>query len=443
VALPKPSASPHRIFASLRLLRFSSRSAQRPAVPQGHQRRPINEPFVDVLIEVTWPAGRIQREYPILLDPPGFAQSRVAPQGAAPAPPRKPPRRRPPRRRLRLLRPRRPRPGSPPARLAVRPRRARLARAGSRPRRHARGETYGPSQKGETLRKIAGEVKPDGVSMEQMLVALYRENQAAFAGNNMNRLKTGQILKVPKAEDANKIAQKEANTEIRTQVADWKSYRDQLAGGVAPSRARRIVERRFRPCRQRRGAPARAGPVRRQGTAQALQVGCRQGWLRIGQGRRPGARQRPPGRSDRQGQGAKESQSRVTELEKQIRDMQRLLDLKGGAARPSRATSPRPRTRPRRRLPKRRRWSRQSGARQGRAAEARAGEGRGRQGRTRKPADASKARFRAAARREETAEAAKPAEPPKVARRRSLLAKDATKPTTPPKKPRRRLRPAS
>jgi pilus assembly protein FimV len=61
----------------------------------------------------------------------------------------------------------------------------------------ASGDSYGPVKKGDTLNKIAAEVKPQDVSLEQMLVALYRENQAAFVGNNMNRLKTGQILKVP------------------------------------------------------------------------------------------------------------------------------------------------------------------------------------------------------------------------------------------------------
>src|SRR5258705_11091831 len=102
----------------------------------------------------------------------------------------------------------------------------------------AGSDTYGPVQKGETLRKIAEQVKPSTVSLEQMLVSLYRENKAAFSGNNMNPLKTGQILKVPAAGEISQVEQKDANKEIRTQVADWKSYRDSLAGGVAslPSR---------------------------------------------------------------------------------------------------------------------------------------------------------------------------------------------------------------
>src|SRR5947207_948209 len=73
--------------ASLRLLRFSVEKRQngQPYL-KVTSSAPINEPFVDALIEVTWPAGRIQREYPILLDPPGYAQQKPpVTTGAAPA----------------------------------------------------------------------------------------------------------------------------------------------------------------------------------------------------------------------------------------------------------------------------------------------------------------------------------------------------------------------
>jgi pilus assembly protein FimV len=194
------------------------------------------------------------------------------------------------------------------------------------------GETYGPVQKGETLRKIAGEVKPDGVSMEQMLVALYRENQGAFSGNNMNRLKAGQILKVPKAEDANKIADKEANKEIRVQVADWKAYREQLAGGVAsiPARAESSSAAAGRVASAAVPAPAKpaaeAKDVLKLSKSEAGKAGSAAG--KGGGQERVNALQEEVIAKDK---ALKESQSRVAELEKQIRDMQRLLDLKGAA----------------------------------------------------------------------------------------------------------------
>ncbi len=72
---------------ALRLLRFSveKRASGQPYI-KITSIAPINEPFLDVLVEVSWAAGRLQREYPILLDPPGFAQARAA----APAPTAKP-----------------------------------------------------------------------------------------------------------------------------------------------------------------------------------------------------------------------------------------------------------------------------------------------------------------------------------------------------------------
>ncbi|MEQ1518108.1 MAG: FimV/HubP family polar landmark protein, partial [Usitatibacteraceae bacterium] len=71
------------------------------------------------------------------------------------------------------------------------------------------------------------------VSLEQMLVALYRENKDAFAGGNMNRLRTGQILRVPSAGDVANISATEARAEIKVQVANWNAYREQVAGSVS------------------------------------------------------------------------------------------------------------------------------------------------------------------------------------------------------------------
>ena len=72
---------------ALRLLRFAvDKRASGAAFIKITSIAPINEPLVDMLVEMTWPAGRIQREYPILLDPPNF-QARVAPQAASPTRP--------------------------------------------------------------------------------------------------------------------------------------------------------------------------------------------------------------------------------------------------------------------------------------------------------------------------------------------------------------------
>src|SRR4051812_33112406 len=73
---------------SLRLMRFSIEKRQNGAsYLKVTSIGPINEPFVDVLIEVSWAQGRVLREYPILLDPPGYAQGRTTAPAVTAAPP--------------------------------------------------------------------------------------------------------------------------------------------------------------------------------------------------------------------------------------------------------------------------------------------------------------------------------------------------------------------
>ncbi|HET9577426.1 MAG TPA: FimV/HubP family polar landmark protein [Usitatibacter sp.] len=317
---------------SVRLLRFAvDKRANGQPYLKVTSIAPINEPFVDVLIEVTWPAGRIQREYPILLDPPGYAQAKVAaPTVAAAAPARA---ETPPAPAPAVSSPA-PAPAAEPAAAGAPSAKAEMAAA--KPAAGAAGgsDTYGPVQKGDTLNKIAESVKPSSVSLEQMLVALYRENKSAFVNNNMNRLKTGQILKVPAEEDVGKIESKEANREYRTHVADWKAYREQLASGVAAIPARpestnaasgRVASAAVTP-----PAPpaAASGDVLKLSKTEAGKAGP--GAARGGGGQeRLNALQEEVTAKDK---ALKEAQSRVADLEKQIRDMQRLMDLKAGAA---------------------------------------------------------------------------------------------------------------
>jgi pilus assembly protein FimV len=318
---------------ALRLLRFSVEKR-----PNGQpylkvtSAAPINEPFVDVLLEVTWPAGRIQREYPILLDPPGYSQARVAAPtvAAAPTPSPAPATRAPdtpPATEPAAA------PSSPASSAAGTP--SAQAELGASAPRATAGDNYGPVEKGETLSKIAGQVKPSDVSLEQMLVALYRQNQAAFAGNNMNRLKTGQILRVPTAEEAAQIAPAEAGRELRTHVSDWKTYREQVASGtstIAPradssnAASGRVASAAVTP-----PAPpsAESKDSLRLSKSDATGKSAAAGKSGGGGQERVNALQEEVVAKDK---ALRESQSRVADLEKQIQTMQRLLDLKSGAA---------------------------------------------------------------------------------------------------------------
>lgn len=186
--------------------------------------RAVNEPFIDLLVELSWASGRLVREYTALIDPPAFA---AAPAPVSPQP-------------VPQLQPAQVETG--PATQPVGPATGSLA-AEEKPRARPAGpatasaaaKTYGPVKSGDTLAKIAGGVKPESVTLEQMLVALYRANPEAFVGN-MNRLKTGKILRVPEQEQLAITGPVDAVREVRMQAADWNSYRRKLA--EAPSEAR-------------------------------------------------------------------------------------------------------------------------------------------------------------------------------------------------------------
>jgi pilus assembly protein FimV len=298
---------------------------------------PVNEPFLDVLVELNWPAGRYQREYPILLDPPGFNQVRppaAARPPAASAPTTASVSPTPPSSSTSAsgttaspVTPSAPVEPSKPSVASSAP--AKAAPSGSP------SDTYGPVKKGDTLNKIATEMKSDSVSLEQMLVALYRENQEAFIDKNMNRLKTGQILRVPTASDVSKITETEARKEVRVQVSNWKQYRDSVASSVAAGPASTSAS-----TNQASGKIATAKPDAPAKGAESKDVLKLSKTTEAAPGKAGTAASKGgPSPTDQinalredaiaREKALKEAQSRVADLEKQLQDMRKLMELKG------------------------------------------------------------------------------------------------------------------
>ncbi|MFM2348180.1 MAG: hypothetical protein RL654_2933 [Pseudomonadota bacterium] len=207
--------------------------------------RPVQEPFVDVILELSWSSGRLLREYTLLFDPPSTAKA-PAPTtppvtAAAPAP----------------ARPSRiePTPASaPPVAEAVSRAESRRAAAASAAaeaapkaanRRAAAPapvtssdavQSTGGSQytvrPGDTLSGVATKLLVSGVSLDQMLVGLYQGNSPAFAGNNMNRLRAGAVLNVPSQDKLVSIDERQARRTIQAQSANFNAYRQRLASAV-------------------------------------------------------------------------------------------------------------------------------------------------------------------------------------------------------------------
>ncbi len=238
--------------------------------------RTVQEPFVDVILDLSWSTGRLVREYTLLFDPPASKPTSVAspvmdapvPAPAPVAAPEPVPAPAPapapvaaeapatasePVADAKRRRGAKPAPGAASQPLAaekpvaakqpVAPKEPVAAKTPT-PKAEPKPETQtagGPSairvHGGDTLSGIAGRTGKPGVSLDQMLVGLYRNNPNAFAGNNMNRLKSGAVLNVPDAEQLKSVSNDEAHQLIVAQSQDFANYRQQLAGAVSATPA--------------------------------------------------------------------------------------------------------------------------------------------------------------------------------------------------------------
>jgi len=207
--------------------------------------RVVQEPFVDVILELSWATGRLVREYTLLFDPPSSRALAAAPPpitsaviggAAAPAPAAAPPARAavPAAPRVAAAKPVVPAPATAAA-PAPAPAAPRAPVAPSQEAGPNTGETY-RVRSGDTLSRIAARTQRPGASLDQMLVSLYRGNPQAFVDNNMNRLRAGVVLAVPNAATAKAVPPNEAREVIQAQSADFGAYRQRLAGAVPEAR---------------------------------------------------------------------------------------------------------------------------------------------------------------------------------------------------------------
>jgi pilus assembly protein FimV len=292
----------------------------------------INDPFVSLLVELSWSSGRLMREYTFLLDPPDYVaeqpkpsavqavapavvQTELPPGAAQPVKPEKSEGERPFVSAVKALE----KPAAPVEKLAAK----------SEP--VATGAVTVRS--GDSLNKIAARVKPDQVSLERMLVALYRANEAQFDGNNMNRIRSGKVLRMPDKNEMTGVDQAEALQEIRAQADDWNAYRQRLAGAAGTRRqseaSRQVVSGKVT------SAAVDKTPVARESAREVLH---------LSKGEAPGDKAGAAGKSAQDKKNAaaedaiakakalEEGKTRAALLESNLKDMKRLAQLKSEAA---------------------------------------------------------------------------------------------------------------
>ena len=189
--------------------------------------RPVNEPFVDLVLDASWGSGRIVRSYTLLLDPPTLRKPvpsvTSAPKVTAPS-------------------------SNPPAAVAtskplsVRPSSSSTTASTSstiaKPTSTASAAGSGSGsdsvkvKAGDTASRIANTHRSTNVSLDQMLVAMLRANPEAFINNNVNRIKAGAVIQLPNESIAASIPPNEAKQIVATQSKDFNSFRRSLASSV-------------------------------------------------------------------------------------------------------------------------------------------------------------------------------------------------------------------
>jgi len=142
---------------------------------------PVTAPFLRFLLYADAPTGRVSRVYTALLDPPDYDPAPVA--------------------------------------VAVTANTEDSATLFS-------GEIYGPVAQGDTLTWIARRIKaPANITLQQRMVALVKDNAAAFIDGNMNLLRQGASLHIPSERLMSAVSQEQAAVEYGTQLSQWLEYR--------------------------------------------------------------------------------------------------------------------------------------------------------------------------------------------------------------------------
>ncbi len=281
--------------------------------------RVIQEPFVELVLDLNWTGGRLVRTYTLLLDPPGArppprpasltpysSPAGLAGQGrqaAEPAPAAtaaltaSPPQAETPRSTARapasapVSRRGPPPPGAPPAPALV-------------------DDPY-RVRSGDSLSEIAQRgVRPAGISLDRLALAMYRDNPDAFVDGNIHKLRKGVVLSAAKMATIDSISDAEARRVIKAQAADFEAYRRQLADSPSD-----------RPSTSSRSASGKLDAevqVRDQAKTQAPDV------LTLS---RPGAASAPApdaAMAEALKREREKAEAKVAELSKNVQDLERL-----------------------------------------------------------------------------------------------------------------------
>ena len=182
----------------------------------------ISEPFITLLVEVSWARGHLVREYTMLLDPPVYTPGKSA---VASAPVSAPATGSGVREGAIARSAENPAAAAPAPESGAASAAPTTARGASAASTEAGAASMHVVQRGETLSGIASSTAAESAKAPRTrswMLAIYQANPRAFE-QNMNVLRSGAILRIPDAAQAAAVSPSEASAEIRRQYAAWRS----------------------------------------------------------------------------------------------------------------------------------------------------------------------------------------------------------------------------
>jgi len=265
--------------------------------------KPVREPFLNFLVEVIWPSGRLLREYALLIDPPLFSEKKAAPVQA-------PSLSNVPNQTV----------SNGDVLSVTKPAQsvASVATPGQV------GDTYGATNAQDTLWDIAIKARPDrSVTPQQVMLSIQDLNPGAFIKQNINKLKAGQILRLPTLEQ---IKQRNRSQAIIEVIAQNEADRPKRTKSIASA--------------TKRSETSKTGTVGTSGDELKLVVASEPSAVsntaNSGQSTQAGNGRTEPNNEmlvtleklDKAALENTELTGRVTDLEEQLETLQRILALK-------------------------------------------------------------------------------------------------------------------
>lgn len=285
---------------NLKNLQFAVQDGPQPgtALVKITSAQPLPAGFIDTLVELTWAGGRVAREYTLTV-PVGVAQA-AEPATSLPEirPPMTPP----------AVAPKAPAVSGPPV--------ASKAPAAS--------ESVAPEgtlnvERGDTLSELALQLVGDGVSLNQAMAAIYEANKASFINGSVHLIREGAQIQVP-----NRASLRARNANEALLILAQNDDRN-----VYSAYARQIglltVENQVATS----GSTSTQGSIAPQEQASKTNAAAPADRLQIAPGAAQGASNADANAEElvAKNKALAEANERIALLEKNVSDLQRLLDM--------------------------------------------------------------------------------------------------------------------